>query len=83
MSDRRHAIISPDLDLGDIPVVVSLWHVRLGAKVMAGDRILELHAGEVVLDVSSPASGTIVEKSIAEEAPVQAGMTLGWIEREA
>lgn len=82
MSEATHSIIAPDLDLGGVPVVVSLWHVRQGARVSKDARLLELHAGDVVVDLLAPESGVLAQRLVTEEDPVQPGQLLGWIEPE-
>lgn len=76
------AVVAPDLDLGQVPCRLELWLVRRGQRVTAGDRIAELLAGDVLVDVPAPANGRLVRKAVAEQAPVRAGDLLGWIETE-
>ena len=80
----RHLIITPDLDLGDTSITVSVWLAQRGAEVVAGDRVVELSAGDVVVDVSAPAGGTLEKRLVGEDDIVQPGQTLGVIvERDA
>jgi pyruvate/2-oxoglutarate dehydrogenase complex dihydrolipoamide acyltransferase (E2) component len=72
-------ILAPDLDLGDISVVISVWLIPLGAAVVEGDRIVELSAGDVTVDVSAPASGVLIERLAGEDEAVRAGQVLGMI----
>lgn len=76
----RHAIVTPDLDLGEAPIVVSVWHAPRGAAVVEGDRVVELLAGDVVVDVSAPASGVLAERCVGEDERVRPGQTLGVID---
>ena len=55
----RVPLIVPELGLGSMPVVVSLWLVPTGAAVLAGDRVLELVAGGVTIDLEAPISGRL------------------------
>ncbi len=75
----EHPIVVPDLDLGDTPVVVSVWLVARGANVVEGDRVVELLAGDVIVDVSAPASGVLGERRAGEEERVHAGQIVGVI----
>jgi 2-oxoglutarate dehydrogenase E2 component (dihydrolipoamide succinyltransferase) len=76
VSTTRHELRLPDLGLGDIPVLVSLWLVDLGAEVIEGDRLLEVVAGSVTVDLPAPASGTLVEVLVDEDEPLRAGQLL-------
>ncbi|MFQ5443725.1 MAG: hypothetical protein ACE5EK_03815 [Nitrospinales bacterium] len=53
-----------------------------GAKVVEGDRLLELLAGEVVVDVPAPATGRLAEKRVAEGDIVTPRQVLGVIEAD-
>ncbi len=75
----RYPIVAPDLDLGRTPVVVSAWLVARGATVVEGDRVVELLAGDVTVDVSAPASGVLIERRVAEDEPAPPGQVLGMI----
>jgi pyruvate/2-oxoglutarate dehydrogenase complex dihydrolipoamide acyltransferase (E2) component len=77
-----HPIAAPDLDLPGVRVVLSIWLTRTGAAVVAGDRIVELLAGDVTVDISAPVSGVVAECSIAEDEPVLPGTVLGFIAPE-
>jgi pyruvate/2-oxoglutarate dehydrogenase complex dihydrolipoamide acyltransferase (E2) component len=79
----RHNLVLPDLGLGDQPVTVSLWLVELGSEVAEGDRLVELAADSVTVDLPSPASGTLVDTLALEDDEVQIGQVLGVIESEA
>ena len=76
----RHNLVLPDLGLEDQPITISLWLVELGADVTEGDRIVELAAESVTVDLPAPASGTLVETLVAEDDEVQTGQVLGVIE---
>ena len=75
----RHAILTPDLDLGETPLVVSVWLARRGAEVVAGDRVVEISAGDVVVDVSAPVGGVLAERLVGEDETVRPGQELGVI----
>ncbi len=76
----RHKLVLPDLDMEDLPVTASVWLVRLGSEVIEGDRILEISAGEVTIDLPAPADGVLVEKRVGEEEPLRPGQVLGVVE---
>lgn len=73
-------IMMPDLDLGVEPIVVSLWLVDVGSTVSRGDRLLEVAADGVTIDIPSPATGTLRAVSLYEDDRVTPGMRLGSIE---
>lgn len=70
----------PDLGLGETPLVASLWLVRRGSEVTAGDRILEVLAGDVTVDLSSPASGILREVLVEDDQPLVVDQPLAIIE---
>lgn len=73
----------PDLDLLPLQAItVSGWLVPLGCHVYQGDRLLELSAGEVLVDLPAPAAGKLIQKSVAEGEVVRANQLLGVIQAE-
>jgi pyruvate/2-oxoglutarate dehydrogenase complex dihydrolipoamide acyltransferase (E2) component len=75
-SPAEHRLVVPDLGLGDGEVLVSLWLVPEGAAVSEGDRIVELVAGGVTLDLEAPVSGWLVHQCVDEDAVVAPGDVL-------
>ncbi len=65
--------------MADCPLTLSVWLVPTGAKLVPGDRIVEILAGEAVLDLPAPATGVLVKKEVLEDDPVQPGQILGWL----
>lgn len=82
MPARRHILTLPDLGLGPREVVASLWLVELGASLNAGDRLLEVLAGSVTVDLPAPASGVLVETLVIEDEPLAIGQALAVIESD-
>jgi pyruvate/2-oxoglutarate dehydrogenase complex dihydrolipoamide acyltransferase (E2) component len=72
----------PDLDLSGIPVTVSAWHAKIGQRVVEGDRLIEISAGDVTVDLSAPASGTLVERCVRIEDHLTIGQVLARIRPE-
>jgi 2-oxoglutarate dehydrogenase E2 component (dihydrolipoamide succinyltransferase) len=66
----------PDLGLPAGGVRVSLWLVDVGARVTEGDRVLELVADGVTVDLSAPVDGSLKKKLIGEDDPVETGRRL-------
>ncbi len=82
MTKRRHLLVLPELGLGARTVSASLWLVEPGAEVNAGDRLLEVLAGSVTIDLPSPASGVLVETYVDEDEPLAVGQRLAMIESD-
>lgn len=76
-------MLLPELGLGPAPVCTSLWLVRTGSEVSAGDRVLEVTAGVVCIDLPAPISGVLVEQLVAEDEIVHTGQPLAWLEESA
>ncbi len=62
------------------PVRVSLWLVARGATVLAGDRIIELIAGAVTIDLEAPVAGRLARQFVDEDDVIGPGTVLGEIE---
>jgi len=73
------AITVPDLDLPATPISVSNWLIPPGSELYIGDRVVELLAGEVTVDLPAPASGRLAEQLAYEDDVVEVGQTLGFI----
>ena len=72
----------PDLDLPGVQVIVSAWHARRGQRVMEGDRLIEVSAGDVTVDLPAPASGILAEQCVRIDDPVTTGQVLARIESQ-
>jgi pyruvate/2-oxoglutarate dehydrogenase complex dihydrolipoamide acyltransferase (E2) component len=73
-------LVVPELGLRDVALVVSLWLVPRGAAVMEGDRVVELLAGGVTIDLEAPVSGRLVAQLVDEDEAVSPGMVVAEIE---
>lgn len=80
MAGERHVLTLPDLGLPGRLLTASVWLVRRGSEVSEGDRLLEVLAGEVTVDLSAPASGILTEKLVRDDEPIRVGQELGVIE---
>jgi 2-oxoglutarate dehydrogenase E2 component (dihydrolipoamide succinyltransferase) len=76
----RHALAVPDLGLPAGSVKLGQWLVERGAEVTEGDRLVELVAESVTVDLSSPASGVLVELLADEDDTVSLDQVLAYIE---
>jgi pyruvate/2-oxoglutarate dehydrogenase complex dihydrolipoamide acyltransferase (E2) component len=72
-------IVVPDFDLAGVPLAISAWLVGPGERVYEGDRVVEILAGEVTIDIGSPAAGVLVEQLATEDETVAVGQVVGRI----
>ncbi len=72
-------IILPDLGLPNTPIFASIWFRQDGEQVVEGERILEIVAGNAVIDLPAPANGVLIEQLIEEEDLLEIGQLLGRI----
>ena len=72
-------LVLPELGLGSTPVTASVWLSDVGAKVYEGDRLLEVSAGEVTVDLPAPASGILLDQLVSEDDILHVGQVLGMI----
>jgi 2-oxoglutarate dehydrogenase E2 component (dihydrolipoamide succinyltransferase) len=70
----------PDLDLPGVPITACSWHANTGERVTEGDRLLEIVAGDVAVDLPAPASGILVERCVATDQPLETGQLLARIQ---
>lgn len=75
----RDRLIVPDLGLGPTRLVLSLWLVPEGSRVAAGDRVVELLADGVTIDLEAPVDGRLV-RLVDEDEPLEAGTVLAEFE---
>jgi pyruvate/2-oxoglutarate dehydrogenase complex dihydrolipoamide acyltransferase (E2) component len=76
----REPIVVPDL--GTPKVVLSVWYVKPGEFVYAGDRVVELLLGSATFDITAPCAGTLVEQNAAPSERLTAGQVIGHLESE-
>jgi pyruvate/2-oxoglutarate dehydrogenase complex dihydrolipoamide acyltransferase (E2) component len=69
----------PELDLGNMPHVVTSWFASEGQRVVAGDRLLEVTAGDVTVDISATANGTLSHRCVHLDDRLCAGQLLARI----
>jgi pyruvate/2-oxoglutarate dehydrogenase complex dihydrolipoamide acyltransferase (E2) component len=82
VTKRQHYLLMPELGLSDIPIVASVWHVERGQQVSEGDRLLEVLAGEITVDLPSPTSGVLSQVLVSEDDPLSIGQQLAIIEED-
>jgi len=80
MSQQHIELRMPNLDLGTTIVTACSWHVAVGARVVEGDRLLEVLAGEITVDLAAPASGRLTERCVEVDQQLTLGQRLAVIE---
>ena len=70
----------PDFDLPGAQLTVSAWHAKAGQRVVQGDRLIEISAGDVTVDLSAPATGVLVERCVKIDDQLTVGQLLARIE---
>ena len=73
----------PNLELPGVPVTACSWHAQPGQRVIEGDRLLEILAGDATIDLQAPASGILVERTAEIDQPLETDQVLAVIEAEA
>ncbi|MBX9788828.1 MAG: lipoyl domain-containing protein [Pirellulales bacterium] len=76
----RHQLVLPDLGLGELPITASLWLVEPGSRVTQGDRLLEVLADGVTVDLPSPVTGVLVDTLVSEDDRLEVGQPLAVLE---
>jgi 2-oxoglutarate dehydrogenase E2 component (dihydrolipoamide succinyltransferase)/2-oxoisovalerate dehydrogenase E2 component (dihydrolipoyl transacylase) len=71
-------IILPEL--GADVIRLSVWFVDPGDMVYEGDRVVEVSCNGATFDVSSPVTGTFLEKKAHPDDPLVPGQVLGMVE---
>jgi pyruvate/2-oxoglutarate dehydrogenase complex dihydrolipoamide acyltransferase (E2) component len=70
----------PDLDLPGVTVSACSWHAAVGQRVIEGDRLLEIVAGDVAVDLPVPISGVLIQRCVEIDQPLSAGQVLARIQ---
>jgi pyruvate/2-oxoglutarate dehydrogenase complex dihydrolipoamide acyltransferase (E2) component len=73
---------TPELGPGEAPIVFGMWLVPIGAAVIAGERIAELICQGIVLTISAPVEGILVEQCRHPGNRILPGEVLGRIQAE-
>jgi pyruvate/2-oxoglutarate dehydrogenase complex dihydrolipoamide acyltransferase (E2) component len=82
-SDKRVELRLPDLDLGEISITASAWHAAVGQRVVEGDRLLEVLAGDVTVDLPCSVTGLLVERCAQIDDRLAVGQVVAVIETDA
>jgi biotin carboxyl carrier protein len=76
-------VVVPELGLPGIPLRASVWHVAPGERLNQGDRLVELVADGVLIDIPAPAAGLLVRQLIAEDDLVGVGEAVAILDLDA
>jgi pyruvate/2-oxoglutarate dehydrogenase complex dihydrolipoamide acyltransferase (E2) component len=76
----RQRLAVPEFGIRDVPLTLSLWLVPPGADVIAGDRVAELAAGGVTIDLEAPVSGRLVAQLADEDELLATGAVIAEFE---
>ena len=87
MSGRRAEpaaveLVLADLGLADVPIRASEWLVEVGDQVAQGDRLLEILAGSVTVDLPAPAGGVLARRLVESDDELHVGQVLAIIRGE-
>lgn len=80
MAGSRVPLLVPDLELPGVRVTVSQWLVGLNKQVTVGERLVEILADGVTIDLSAPATGRLVKIARVEDEEVDLSAPLCWIQ---
>lgn len=69
-------------ELGAAPAVLSVWFADPGELVYEGDRLVEVLVSGATFDVSSPATGRLIEQRALPNDLLTTGQVLGLVEAE-
>ena len=69
----------PDFDLPETTARVSAWHAAAGQRVVEGERLVEIAAGDVTIELAAPLTGDLIELCAAVEQPLVTGQLLARI----
>jgi transketolase len=73
-----HRVVMPTFGMYTAEATLSRWLVPAGARVEAGDSVVEIEAEKASYEVEAPASG-ILHPIAAEGAALSVEMLIGWI----
>jgi pyruvate/2-oxoglutarate dehydrogenase complex dihydrolipoamide acyltransferase (E2) component len=77
--DQRVPFVLPDLGMGDELILATVWFASEDQPVIEGDRLLEVLVGDATVDLPSPATGSLSQRLVAEDQPLEPGQLLGYV----
>ena len=78
----RVDVVLPDFGLAEVSLTLCSWLVEPGAEVVAGDRLVQILAGSITIDLPAPASGTLIKRLVRPDDVLQVGQVLAVIESD-
>jgi pyruvate/2-oxoglutarate dehydrogenase complex dihydrolipoamide acyltransferase (E2) component len=72
---QRARLVVPEFGL-DMPLAVAVWLVPQGSAVIEGDRVVQLAAGGVTIDLEAPVTGRLAACLVEEDELVATGTVL-------
>lgn len=72
---QQYKLVLPELGVDD--VVVGAWYALPGDRVYVGERVVEVIVSGATFDVTSPATGTLLERSALPGDHIKSGTILG------
>ena len=75
----RSPIVVPDLGAD---LVLSVWYVKRGETVYAGDRVVELLLGAATFEIAAVCTGKLIEQSAWPDDRLTPGQVVGYLQPE-
>ncbi|ADB15159.1 biotin/lipoyl attachment domain-containing protein [Pirellula staleyi DSM 6068] len=79
---RRVNFSMPSLDLGGVPLRTIAWLAPQGSRVVEGEKLLEVLAGEIAVELTAPATGILAQRLVGTSEPLHIGQVLAIIESD-
>jgi pyruvate/2-oxoglutarate dehydrogenase complex dihydrolipoamide acyltransferase (E2) component len=74
----REPIVVPDL--GWPTLVLSVWYVKPGEAVFAGDRVVEILLSGATFEMTAPSTGTLIEQCAGLNESLTPGQVVGYLD---
>ena len=72
-------VVVPELGMKGVPIRVSCWLADSGTRVLKGDQVVELLAGDVCITLSAPSDGVLNHDGVDVDQQVVAGQCLATV----
>lgn len=69
----------PTFELSDVSITACSWYAKTGERVVEGDRLIEVLAGDVTIDLAAPCSGILTERCVETDELLCANQLLALI----
>lgn len=79
---RRVNFSMPSLDLGGVPLRTIAWLAPQGSRVVEGEKLLEVLAGEIAVELTAPATGILAQRLVGTSESLHIGQVLAIIESD-